>query len=532
MIKFRATLRRRWHLLILATLIGVLGGVASSWNAPAQNRPVYDVEQLVVANRGSSTDINIQQDSLRVTRGAVPVAAAAKLGRSDVDELAADVSGTASDETSTISISISAEEIGPAKKVVAAFVAAFLEIANSDLQKDQARRLKELQARSDQIVAQLAEFDQIYPQAASPESLSSPDLRIRALATQRQTIVQSQSAADQDLLQLRLNTSQELPYSALGEPTARLAKTSLLNVPTSPLIRAGLLGFIGLLFGVALVLVVERSNQRIDTREELADAIGLPIIAEIGLLPKSKRSTHSDGRLRLEGVWAEPYRRVRAAIQFVQSNAPTTDADRVGSVPRVFLVTSAQPGEGKSTSAALTALALAEIDVPTVVIGADFRRPQVEALLGYEPGPTIQDLAQLAIDRPTPDDVVRATRHPNLYLASGGPSTREVAQLVIATKDLVNECTRRGATVIIDSSPLQAANDTVDLLEIVDEVILVVRSGDSSAAGLIDSVQLLTQLGASVMGVILVGTPGVGRMQIYYDGYYTHPTAPPPEAKA
>ena len=528
MIKLRAIIRRRWLLLVLATVLGCAGGVVSTLNAPNKTKPVYEIEQLVVANRNSSQTGNIQQDSLRVTRGVIPVDAATKLGHPErAQDYAGRITATAASETSTISIMTSAEDVEPAKKLVTAFVDAFLSVTNSDLRKEQARRMDELEKRAATATDQRAQFDAENPEAVPPEAVSSTDTRVRALANQRQQLLTAEANAANDVLALRLSTSEELPYAALGDPTVRLAKTSLLNVPTSPTIRASLLGFIGLLLGIGLVLIIERANQRIDTREELAEAVGVPIIAEIGHLPKGRRSMHPDGRLRLEGVWAEPYRRVRAAIQFVQTHG-TPDGSGGFTSPRVFLVTSAQPGEGKSTSAALTALALAEIDVPTVVVGADFRRPQVENLLGDSPGPTLQDIAQLAIDRPTVDDVVRPTVHSNLWLATGGPSTREVAPLVIATKELVLECRRRGATVIIDSSPLQAANDTVDLLEVVDEVILIVRSGDSTAAGLIDSVELLRQLGAHLMGVVLVGTPGVGRLQIYYDGYYTQPTQTKP----
>ena len=63
-------------------------------------------------------------------------------------------------------------------------------------------------------------------------------------------------------------------------------------------------------------------------------------------------------------------------------------------------------------------------------------------------------------------------------------------------------------------------------------MILVVRSGEATAAGLMDSAELLRQLGADLMGVVLVGTPGVGRLQTYYDTYYTQPTGRVTEQQA
>lgn len=521
MIKIRAILGRRLPLLIIATLLGAAAGVASAALAPPEAKPSYVVEQLVVANP-TGQGSNIQQDALRVTRGAVVQRAAETLGEPDsADQLAGRIQSTAQTDTSAISISTSSEDIPSAKALVKAFTDAFLVLTNADLQKDQNQALDRARANVDDLAQQLVDFDAANPGASSIEATLSLDPVTRALAEQRAQLVQSQQSAKQDAQQQEVAITSQVPYSALGTPTVTNATTNLLDVPKSPTLRAGLLGFVGLLLGAGLVLVIERAKPRIDTREELAEATNLPIIAEIGYLPKGKRSAHGDGRLRLDGVWGEPYRRVRAAVQFVQQpNASTHNGDSPWEPPQVFLITSAQPGEGKSTSAALTGLALAEVHVPTVIVGADFRKPTVDQLVGSTPGPTIQDLAEMAAQLPTADDVVRITEHSDLYLASGGPSTREVSQRLSATKELIRECRRRGATVVIDSCPLQAANDTIDLLEVIDEVILVVRSGEETTAALVEAIELLRQHGAHLMGVLLLGAPGVGRRQTYYEDYY------------
>ena len=79
--------------------------------------------------------------------------------------------------------------------------------------------------------------------------------------------------------------------------------------------------FILILLGVGLVMIIERAKPRIDTRDELAEALAAPILADGGRLRKRKVPLHTDGRLRLWGVWAEPYRRVRSAIPFVPMHA-------------------------------------------------------------------------------------------------------------------------------------------------------------------------------------------------------------------
>jgi Mrp family chromosome partitioning ATPase len=339
------------------------------------------------------------------------------------------------------------------------------------------------------------------------------------------------------------------------------------------LFRAGLVGFIGLLLGVVLVMIVERLNQRIDTRDELAEQQPhIPILAEIGHLPRKRMTSHEDGRIRLDGVWAEHYRRIRAAIQFVQShgsahrmsmangasslngvpvatpangsnangaNGNGANGNGAAATPRVFLFTSTLPGEGKSTSCALTSLALAEVNVDTLVINGDFRKPQVDKLLGAAPSPSLADRAELTLDRPSIDDVVQASATPHLWMAAGGPPSFEVGTRLEAAREVALEGARRGATVLIDSPPLRVANDSIDLFPVVDGLILIVRAGRTTQKSLADTMELLELHHAPILGVVLIGTQGSRELYAYYDSYYSAgihhagpPVAPPvPEAQ-
>jgi Mrp family chromosome partitioning ATPase len=519
-IKVRAILGRRWLILVIATLLGMAAGLVSTLFTSKDTRVLYIAEQVVAFNPTSNQASNLAQDALKVTRGEVPDAAATKLGRpGDGQALAGKVEAKSNEVDRTIKITSTMANPDEAKRMVDVFGSSFLEVINADLLKDQERQLSELQKQVDITAGALRDFDTANPVAQDPASALSTDARVKGLAEQRAQFVNALNDAQGALTKRRLETRQSLPYSALGAPTVKPAESGLLNIPASKVMRGSLLGLVGLLLGVGLVMVIERTRQRIDTREELVEAIKLPVLAEIGKLPRSKRAKRGDP-LELEGQWAEPYRRVRAAIQFVQLHPETPEIGVTVVPPRVFLVTSAHPGEGKSTTCALTALALAEIAMPTVVVGGDFRRPQVESYLAARRSPSLQDHAAMSPERASVDEVVMPASVPNLWVAASGKPTREVSNLVPPTLDLIRECARRGATVIVDSPPLQAANDTVDMLPVVDQVILVVRSGEATAAGLKDSVGLLEQHDAKVLGIVLVGTPGVGKLQSYYESYY------------
>ena len=96
-----------------------------------------------------------------------------------------------------------------------------------------------------------------------------------------------------------------------------------------------------------------------------------------------------------------------------------------------------------------------------------------------------------------------------------------MSELIAATRQLVSQAAAQNATVIIDTSPLNASSDSLDLLPVVDHVIMVVRSGRSTEDDLVESVDALERVGANVMGTLLVGTPNAGRRQAYYYDYYS-----------
>lgn len=546
MTKFRAVLRRRWALLAVTTLLGLVAGAMSAVFASNQTEAetVYTASETIVANSGSGANPLIAQDTLKVTRGEVPVRAAAILGEPErAGALASTIEASFDSESSSISIASNDVDKAVAQRRTRAFVQAFLEVTNAKLQADSRRQLEQQQADLLSTQQQLAQFDATYPQFSTPGGVLPSDLATQQLSEQRSQLTAGIQELTQQVKDAELQLSRTAPYESLGPEEPRPAASGLVSVPTSLPVRAALMGLLGLLLGAGVAVVIERVSRRIDTREELVEVVDLPILAEVGFLKEAKRTHDSDGVLKLEGVWSEPYRRVRSAIQFVQATQGTSDGGLNGSPahgsghappsgrPQVFLVTSTAPGEGKSTTAALTGEALAETGEPTVVIGGDFRRPEIDRLMGVPRQPSLLDMAQMSLDRPTIDDVVHQSRFPSLYVAPAGKGTREVSGSIEAAKQVAREAAARGATVVFDSSPLQAANDTIDLLPVVDYVILVVRSGRSTEASLREVVETLQRMDAKILGVVLIGTPAAGRRQTYYYDYYapSDPKDGPPQ---
>lgn len=534
MTKVRAVVRRRWPLVAATTVLGLLAGIASGLLASGDDVERFEVEQVLVANTTGTEPVNVPQDALRITRGEVVDIAADALGQPGRrDELARLVEVTPEPDSGSIVVKVVDDDPEFASSVVQAFSNAFLQVINSELRGDDARRRDQLAERVEVAAREVEAFDQQFPFISRTDVPPPQTPNIDALVAERRRLTDAQSAAEQALQDFELSLSQREPYTTLGPENPRPV-ASLVAVPSSTPVRAVLLGGVGLLLGAALVVLVERLNRRIDTREELASLVKVPIIAEIGQLAEDKLPKDDRGCLTLEGVWSEQYRRVRSAIQFVQADADggpdggPTSAQQPGAVisrhargrvPQVFMFVSALPGEGKSTSTVLTAMALAETGAETLIVNADFRRPTVERYLGARSSPSLADLAELRPDRPAVDDVVQHTGIDYLWLAAAGPPTIEVEGRLNAAREFATEAARRGGTVLIDSSPLRATNDAIDLLPIVDEVILVVRAGQSTSKSLEETLALLDMHHAPVLGVVLVGTSSGSDMYRYYGAY-------------
>lgn len=515
--KLQAVLLRRWPVVLIATLLGAAVGVLSGLTA-AGEASRYQAEQVIVANQIADTQASVVQDALKVTRGRVPVAAAKALGRpADAEALAQDVTAEADVQSFSITVTGTGDSPRNAVDTVSAFTDAFLEVVNADLSSEGQRQLDDLKAKVDAAEKAIDDFDTEHPEVTQSETPLVNSPTVAALINERRELVNTLSSARDQYDTFRISFSQRQPYSTLGEEPPKLAKGPFLQVPTSPIFRGLFLGVLGLFLGGGLVLGLERLNRRIDTRSELAEVTGAPVIAEIPAVGRKHRPRPGpSGHLELDGSLGEHYRRVRSTIQFIQNQhlgehglgGPAPAVNGNGSTApgdRVFLFTSAMPDEGKSTSAVLTALALAEAGTETLAVDADFRKPSLVGLLGVAPSPNLDDLAQAGLSRANIHATVQPTSVAHLWAAVAGPPSQSVFHRLVAARGVIAEGASRGGTVIIDSAPLRAANDTIDLLPAVDHVVLVVRAGKATRSAVKDAVDLLATYDASLAGIVLVG---------------------------
>ena len=206
---------------------------------------------------------------------------------------------------------------------------------------------------------------------------------------------------------------------------------------------------------------------------------------------------------------AEAYRTLRVNIQFASPDHPL----------RTILATSAGPDDGKSTTLANLAIALAETGAPTLLVDCDLRRPSLHTLFGLpnEAGLTSLMLAGTAM----PDAAglpLQATVVPNLRLLPSGPLPPNPAELLASRRmaDLLLLLAEQATYVLFDTPPILAVADAAVLAPRVDGVLLVVRAGKTRRDLAVKARKMLDQVKANLVGAVLTDATLEGAAYAYY----------------
>ncbi len=350
---------------------------------------------------------------------------------------------------------------------------------------------------------------------------------------------QQQKMVEHNILQREFETDQQLYQSLLQRlrDSALAANFQNFNVriidpgsvPLSPVrpnrqrnIAAGLL--IGLILGITLAFVQEALDSSVRSAEEAEKLVNAPALAVIpagtdGYRRKSLPRSGSITSVAANPVGLEVLRRpsspLAESFRSLRTSVLLSTAPRP---PQSLLVTSAQVGEGKTSTACNLAVSFAQRGEPVLLIDADLRRPSVAKTLGV---PNEKGLSSFLTGAHSLDDVlIPYDRVPNLWVLPAGPRPPDPAELLSShmmdttLKDLLKRFTQ----VVIDSPPLLLVTDAVVLSAIVDGVILVVASGSTARGALTRAHRILENAGARMLGMVLNKVDM--RFDTYYGSYY------------
>ncbi|MGA7752695.1 MAG: polysaccharide biosynthesis tyrosine autokinase [Candidatus Sulfotelmatobacter sp.] len=265
---------------------------------------------------------------------------------------------------------------------------------------------------------------------------------------------------------------------------------------------------LGLASGVGLAFLLEGLDSTVRTTEQAQMISGLASLGMIPLGSKSAREGPNPKRLviatskeavelvtqvRPQSQMAESYRALRTSLLLSNLGAP----------PKVIIVTSALPQEGKTTTSINTAVVLAQKGVRVLLIDADLRRPSIHKTLGMGPH---SGLSNVLTGSTKLENAITSTKVlPNLFVLPAGTPPPNPAELLASSnmRDVLAQLREQYDHIVIDTPPSLSVTDAVVLSPRADAVVLVIRSGQTTKQALRRSRDILTQVNAKVVGVLL-----------------------------
>jgi polysaccharide biosynthesis transport protein len=176
-------------------------------------------------------------------------------------------------------------------------------------------------------------------------------------------------------------------------------------------------------------------------------------------------------------------------------------SDRVGRL-RSILVTSAGPGEGKTTAVVNFAIAHAIQGNRTLIIDADLRRPSVHMRLNIPDGPGLSDILTKGL--PYVDVVQHVNRIGQLYVITAGPPSHRAADLIgPRIADLLDQVAKEFDLVLIDAPSLLGFSDPIQMAHSADGVLIVTSAGSTRREALLRVVSTLTRVRANILGIVI-----------------------------
>lgn len=284
------------------------------------------------------------------------------------------------------------------------------------------------------------------------------------------------------------------------------------SAPNVPLLIA-LGAVLGFAAGIGAAAARTVLDNRIRSIEDVEQTIDLPVLGGIALDPHAREHPlviAADPRDRR----AEAFRALRTNVSFLA----------VGGDPIAIVVTSAGPGEGKSTTAANLALAFADSGSRVAVVDADLRLPRVADYFAIEGG---VGLTEVLIGRVNASEAMQRWGRGALFVLPSGTVPPNPAELLGSTAmtNLIHDLKHAFDVIIIDAPPVGLVTDAAVLAKKADGAILVAAAGKTHVPRLTDAVDRIQSIGAKIVGAVVTMLPTKGADKMAYGAYGSYENA-------
>jgi Mrp family chromosome partitioning ATPase/capsular polysaccharide biosynthesis protein len=296
---------------------------------------------------------------------------------------------------------------------------------------------------------------------------------------------------------------------------------------------------LGLVLGVALAFLLDYLDRRIKDEKTLEAELGVPVLASVPTVGKRGRHTARGADVTREWVGFKSSGALLEAFRTLRSNLQYFSVDNHQSI---WLITSAAPSEGKSTTAVNLGLSMALSGKRVVILEADLRRPMIHEYLGVNQAPGLSNLMAgtkrlgdvlqfVKADEFMPSSSRRreGEEQPgllqrNIYAIASGPLPPNPAELLASDRmaKLIKDLAGMTDCLLIDTAPVLAVSDALSIARHATGVIVVARLGTVTKDQVREMREVFERAGTRVVGAVATGTEkslGYYRKRGYGYGY-------------
>jgi tyrosine-protein kinase Etk/Wzc len=345
------------------------------------------------------------------------------------------------------------------------------------------------------------------------KDLSSAEYRLKQLPTQQYQLAElerNNKVMEKQYLELLSKFQDAQLTEAVSSEDIEILDPAI--VPEFPTNRdkkkkAMFGGILGIMFGVGLVLTLEFMDKSIKSVDDVKRHLKLHVL---GTIPEinfqdvfdfqdSEKIKQVDQQLVTHDYSPTPvgeaYRSLRTNLMFSKEN----------SRPQSLVITSNEPGDGKSFTAANLAITLAQLRSSTLLIDSDLRRGVLHNTFGVPKEPGFSNYLTSALPL---NSIIKETHIPNLSLITCGSLIPNPSELLGSPqmKRFLDEARRKFELVIFDTPPLNAATDAVVVGTQVDGAVVVIRAGKTDRNLAKQKLELFNTVPARVIGAVMNGT--------------------------
>ncbi|GGH09216.1 GumC family protein [Silvibacterium dinghuense] len=301
-------------------------------------------------------------------------------------------------------------------------------------------------------------------------------------------------------------------------------RARLQRFPVEPkkalILASGLI--LGCVAGIGAALLRESMGGEIQSISQVESNVGLANLATVPHMDWENKAADGTATKMGHGVrlitLREPRSRAAESYRTLRNSVLLSSIDMP---PRLMLVTSSLPGEGKSSTSANYAVVLAQNGAKVLIIDADLRRPTLHKIFGVSNTIGISDLL---IDRGTSKDIAQPIEElPNLHFLPAGKSVAFPSETLASSKlrMQLEEWKKEYDIVLLDSAPLLTVSDSLPLATWADTTVLVARAGVTPLKALARTKAILLRAHARISGVLLNDISHANEDSGYYgkDGY-------------